>query len=268
MKRLLQFLHEYRALVVFMLLELTSFVLLKNPKRYQTASVFVIGRILSFTTEVKDYPFLRVENINLLNDNTSLRNQLLKRREAAAHLEPPISEREGFIPARVVNNSIIGSKNYLTLNKGASQGIVPGMGVISPAGIVGRVKAVSSHFSTVVSLLHTSMQVSAKLDNSGVLGTVQWPGKDPFRAQLLYVPRHVQVAPGDPVVTSGYNAVFFEGTMIGHVKRVVLRKEAHFYDIELALSTDFSTLQHVYVVNNALKPEKDALEQNTRKFYE
>lgn len=268
MKRLLQLLYGHRALVVFILLELTSVVLFKNPKRYQTASAFMIGRILSFTTEIKSYPFLRVENANLLNDNARLRNQLLQRREAAAHLQTPIPEREGFIPARVVNNSIIGSKNYLTLNKGALQGIAPGMGVISAAGIVGRVKAVSDHFATVISLLHTSMQVSAKLDNSGVLGTVQWPGQDPFRAQLLHVPRHVQVAPGDSVVTSSYNAVFFAGTMIGHVKRVVLRKEAHFYDIELALSTDFSTLQHVYVVNNALRPEKYTLEQNTRKFYE
>jgi len=84
---------------------------------------------------------------------------------------------------------------------------------------------------------------------------------------MLYVPRHVQVEPGITVV-SGYNATFLEGAVIGHVKQVTLKKEAPFYDIELMFSTDFSKLQHVYVVKNALKQEKDDLEQHTREFYE
>lgn len=82
------------------------------------------------------------------------------------------------------------------------------------------------------------------------------------------MPRHIQVEPGDNVVTSGYNATFYEGVLIGHVKQVVLRKEAQFYDIVLDISTDFSTLQHVYVVKNMLKPEKDSLEQYTRSYHE
>ena len=168
----------------------------------------------------------------------------------------------------MINNSIVSSKNYLTLNRGALHGIAPGMGVINSKGIVGKVQAVSAHFATVISLLHTSMQVSVKLSKSGVLGTVQWHGKTPSQAQLLYIPRHVRIAPGDAVVTSGYNAVFLEGILVGHVKRVSLKKEAHFYEVELTLSTDFSTLRHVCVVDNTLKPEKDALEQYTQKFYE
>ncbi|MEM7055773.1 MAG: rod shape-determining protein MreC, partial [Bacteroidota bacterium] len=130
------------------------------------------------------------------------------------------------------------------------------------------IKAVSDHFATVTSLLHTDIMVSAKIAHSGVMGTVRWPGKDPLQTQLLYVPRHIQVEPGDNVVTSGYNATFYEGVLIGHVKQVVLRKEAQFYDIVLDISTDFSTLQHVYVVKNMLKPEKDSLEQYTRSYHE
>ena len=85
---------------------------------------------------------------------------------------------------------------------------------------------------------------------------------------MLYVPKHVPVEPGDTVVTSGYNATFSTETLIGYVKQATLRKEASFYDIELRLSTDFSTLQYVYVVNNTLKKEKDELEQYTKDFYE
>lgn len=268
MSRVLRFLYRYRAFVVFMLLELTSTMLIFNRERYQASASLVMGSILNLISEVKNYPFLKEENAKLLYDNAALRKKVLQREAPIDQSYAAAPVRYDCIPARVINNSMVVSKNYLTLNKGAMHGIAPGMGVISAEGIVGRVKAVSDHFATVISLLHTSMQVSAKLSNSEVLGTVQWPGNDPCRAQMLYVPRHVQVEPGDTVVTSGYNATFFEGTVVGYVKQVVLRQEAPFYDIELMLSTDFSTLQHVYVVKNALQQEKDTLEQHTREFYE
>ena len=268
MRRVLQFLYKYRAFVVFMLLALTSTMLIFDRERYQASASWVMGSILNFISEVKNYPFLKEENEKLLYDNAALRKQLLQREAPIdpAYAAAPV--QYDCIPARVINNSMVGFKNYLTLNKGAMHGIAPGMGVISAEGIVGRVKAVSDHFATVISLLHTSMQVSAKLSNAAVLGTVQWPGNDPYSAQMLYVPRHVQVEPGDTVVTSGYNDTFFEGTLIGHVKQVVLKKEAPFYDIVLMLSTDFSRLQHVYVVKHALQQEKNTLEEHTRAFYE
>ena len=270
MRSLLHFLYRYKAFVVFMLLELASITLICNRERYQAFPSFVIGRIFSFISEVRNYPLLKEENAKLLHENAALRKRLLQTEGPMDELHANSPVQFDCIPARVINNSIVSSKNYLTLNKGAMHGIAPGMGVMSAKGIVGSVKAVSDHFSTVTSLLHTSVQVSAELlgPEVAVLGTVRWPGTDPFRAQMLYVPRHVKVEIGDAVVTSGYNATFFAGAVIGHVKQVVLRKEAPFYDIELVLTTDFSALQHVYVVNNTLKQEKNTLEQQTRKFYE
>jgi rod shape-determining protein MreC len=85
---------------------------------------------------------------------------------------------------------------------------------------------------------------------------------------MVYVPRHILVEPGDRVVTSGYNTTFPQGVCIGHIERVNLRKEAAYYDIELCLGTDFSTLQNVYVVEHTLKEEKDFLEDHTRDSYE
>jgi rod shape-determining protein MreC len=269
MKRLLYFLYEYRSFIVFVLLELISAFLVVNHKPYDTSAYEVIGSVQNFISEVKNYPFLKEENAKLWHENAVLSEKLLQAAEpiGALHATEPYHLNH-LIPARVINNSIVGTKNYLTLNKGAMHGVAPGMGVVSTTGIVGRVKAVSGHFATVTSLLHTSMQVSAQLSNAKVIGTVQWSGNDPCRAQMLHVPRHVPVEPGDKVVTSGYNATFVAGVLIGYIKQAKLRKEAPFYDIELHLSTDFSTLQHVYVVKNALKQEKEALEQYTKDFYE
>jgi rod shape-determining protein MreC len=266
MKRLLYFLYAYRSLIVFVLLELTSAFLVVN---HEISAYDIIGSVQNLVNEVKNYPFLKEENTKLLHENSVLSEKLLQTvvPTDVLHAAKP-DPIDHLIPASVINNSIVGTKNYLTLNKGAMHGVAPGMGVVSTEGIVGRVKVVSEHFATVTSLLHTSMQTSAQISNSKALGTVQWSGNDPCSAQMLYVPRHVLVEPGDKVVTSGYNATFFAGVLIGSIKQATLRKEAPFYDIELQLSTDFSTLQHVYVVKNVLKQEKEALEQDTKDFYE
>jgi len=267
MSRLLYFLYKYRDFTVFVLLESMSIFFIIHEDLYKASTSHVIGSIHGFVNEIKNYPLLQEENEQLLHENAVLMGQLL---QAKAPVTPSYSAAYHCIPARVINNSIVGTKNHLTLNKGAMHGIAPGMGVVSTEGIVGRVKAVSNHFATVISLLHTGLQVSAQIVNeeSMILGTVQWSGHDPCRARMRYVPRHVSVELGNKVVTSGYNATFFEGALIGYVHQVKRRKEAHFYEIELHLSTDFSTLQHVYVVDNTLKREKDALEKRTQDFYE
>ncbi len=265
--------YEYRNFAVFVLLELISvaFVSAHKSEKYSFlgTSNYITGSIYTIISEVKDYRSLKRVNEQLLDENIALRKKLLQ--EEILSKSPHnivINERYDLIPAKVINNSIATTKNYLTLDKGAIHGITPGMGVMCREGIVGRVKAVSEHFSTVISFLHTDILVSAKLNQSGVMGTVQWQGHDPFCAQILYVPRHVAIEPGEAVVTSGYNSTFFEGILIGHIKRVILRKEAPFYDIELNLSTDFSRLRYVYVVKDALKQEQNALEQHTKSFYE
>jgi rod shape-determining protein MreC len=82
----------------------------------------------------------------------------------------------------------------------------------------------------------------------------------------LYLPRHVQPIKGDTVVTSGYNAVYPEGLLVGTVEKVSLKDEALFYDITLKLSQDFRSLTYLAVIKSNLKVEIDSLENtlNTR----
>lgn len=274
MKRLLHLLYEYRNWFAFLSLELISTLLIFHHQAYEKPQQLnavhdVIGNIYHYIHEIKSYPSLRKAYKNILHENTALREALMQKEvDARQVIYEAATKRYACIAARVINNSIISTKNYLTIDQGAIHGLAPGMGVISAQGVVGKIKAVSDHFATVISLLHTGMLVSAKVAPTGVMGTVRWLGQDPWQAQLLYVPRHVPIALGDTVVTSGYNAIFGEGFLIGHIKHVSLREEALFYDIVLDISTDFSTLQHVYVVKDSLQQEKDALEQYTRSYYE
>ncbi len=165
-----------------------------------------------------------------------------------------------LVAARVLNNSLRAVDNYLTLNVGAADGVQPGLGVMSPSGVVGQVKAVSAHYATVFSLLHSKMAIAAKIKRDGTFGSVKWPSEDYSHALLDYIPRQNRLVVGDSVVTSGYNAVFPEGVFVGTVESFVKEPDKNFWTVRLRLGVDFSRLTYVYVVHNRPRTERDSLE--------
>ena len=165
-----------------------------------------------------------------------------------------------LIGARVINNSLRSVDNYLTLNVGAAEGVEPGLGVLAATGVVGRVKSVSEHYSTVVSLLHSKTAVATRIKRDGTFGSLRWPGDDYRYALLDYIPRQNKLVRGDTVITSGYNAVFPAGVFIGTVESFVKEVDKNFWTVQVRLGVDFSRLTYVYVVHNRARPERDSLE--------
>jgi rod shape-determining protein MreC len=270
MQRLLNFFYEYRAFFTFLLLEIFCAWLLVENNQYQSTKFFnssnrLAANLMGFSQSAREYFALRSINEELSRENAQLRtlveqqDQILKlpgvKGDTAVHYD--------FVSAKVVNNSVAQFKNYITINQGEEAGLEPGMAAISTFGAVGKVKSVSGHFSVLISILNIDEQVSSLLKRTGNFGTVQWDGADPRIVNLLYVPRHVQPLAGDTVVTSGYNAVFPEGVLVGIVKEVKLSEEALFYDIRVELAQDFRRLSFVKIVKSRRKAELDSLEKTT-----
>jgi rod shape-determining protein MreC len=102
---------------------------------------------------------------------------------------------------------------------------------------------------------------SVQIKRTSHFGTVQWDGANPEYINMLYVPRHVQPLVGDTIVTSGYNAIYPEGILVGTIAEVKLKDEALFYALKVKLSQDFRKLTYVAVVKSTLKIEQEMLEQ-------
>jgi rod shape-determining protein MreC len=169
-----------------------------------------------------------------------------------------------LVPARVINNSLREVDNYLTLNVGSADGVQPDRGVISAAGVVGKVQAVSAHYARVASVLHSKLQVAAQIKRDGTIGSVSWPeGTDYSHAMLDYIPRQNRLVAGDSVVTSGYNSVFPAGVFIGTIESFTTEPNKNFSTVKLRLGVDFSRLTYVYVVPTPPRAERDSLEQHT-----
>lgn len=165
-----------------------------------------------------------------------------------------------FIPAEVVNLSFSGVNNFITLNKGAAQGIKPDMGVISQDGVVGVVSNVSSNFSVVIPVINPKFRLSAKLKNSENYGSVSWDGKNIRQAQLRELPKHEVFQQGDTVLTS-FSRIFPRNLIIGFVQDIGVSGDDNFKTFNVQLATDFYSLQDVLVIADMFYEEQKTLEE-------
>lgn len=273
MQRLLRFFQTYQNFFIFILLQVVCLTLVVRSNKYQSAlffnsSNFVVGNFLTWSNNVHEYFNLGIENEKLASENARLRKQLatqvaLAKLSPDTSVTPDVINQYNFRVAKVINSTTNRENNFVVINKGTADGIIKDMGVISPDGIVGRVRQCSEHFSTVTSVLHSGMMISAKLGRNDVVGTVKWDGTDPEKALLLFIPRHSEIKKGDKIITSGYNNIYPEGVMIGTVSKFMLKPDEPSYYIEVKLSTNFKKLGYVYVIENLLKPELDSLTVKT-----
>ncbi len=272
MNRIIQKLRYKKSFIIFIFLEFCSFILIINSNKSKENYIqgplhIIISYINDRINFIKQYPMLKEVNGNLIEENKLLRQIIYNKEEHSKQNKSYLSKYE-IIPAKVVKNSIIYSKNYITVNKGEKEGIKPEMGVISSEGIVGKIKYVSKNFATIVPILHIKSYTSAMLEESGVFGTIKWMGKDPSKVNLLYIPKHAKIKLNEKVITSGYNSIFPKGIVIGKIMNIQNKKSNLFYQIILNLETNFNSLNQVYIIKNNFKDEKIIVEQKTKNFYE
>lgn len=274
MERLLKFIYEYRAFFTFLFLELMCVLLIVENNQYQGSAYFnsssrMAAGVHGFSQGVREYFSLRTINTDLAEENAVLRTALEQRNQRIfadqipVVKDPLIRNRFEYISAKVVSNSTRFYKNYITIDKGMLDGIEPGMAAISTMGAIGKVKTVSDHFSVLISILHTDEMVSCVVKQKDYFGTAQWDGIDARVTRLRYIPRHANPSVGDTVVTSGYNAIFPQGVLVGVIQSATLSEEAPFWEIQVTLAQDFGKLSFVELVKSNLLEERDSLENVT-----
>ncbi len=271
MKNLFLFLWKNNFTIVFLLLQVFCFYLIIKNNKYHNAAWYnssnrVSGDIMSAVSSVTQYLNLKKSNRDLVDENARLQTLItsLYYDTVPKYFDKDTTGKFVYHAARVVNNSFTRRNNYLTIDIGSDNGIKPEMGVIAPNGIVGQVKDVSPHYATVISLLHKNSRISARFKNSRFFGSLSWPGMNPREALLSDIARHVKFSKGDTIVTTAYSALFPEGIMIGTVKDFEARDGSSFYSITIELSTDFTNLHYVYVVENKHQEEIKNLESQSQ----
>ena len=278
MKNLINFLIKYSVVFLFIFLEITALVLISGNKGYQRSVLLSSANRAAGGMYDKSSHFeffkLKDANADLAIENTELKNRVTLLENQLASLTdstyiagwskkgiPPEKEYE-YIPARVVRNTTHFAQNYLTLNKGSEHGIKPDMGVVSDAGVVGIVQAVSSKFSRVISILNPQTIISTKFKKNNYYGPLMWDGRDYRYASLGDIARHVKFSLGDTLITSGLVKTFPEGIMVGTIDDFDIKESDAYYNIRVKLGVDFRTLTYVKVIKYQNYEEQEDLEQS------
>lgn len=272
MRNLLNFLIKYHVLFLFIALEMLSLTFIIRYNNFHQVKILnssnaISGKIYEKSNAISDYFQLRKINEELADENAYLRQKLQSTLLADIDRKMKLDVGDNqvtAISAKVINNSTNKQYNYITLNKGAKDGIEPDMGIMCNDGVVGMIINVSEHYSTALSLLNGRWSVNAKLKGSNYFGPLRWEGTNPYVVVLEEIPYHVSVVAGEKVVTSGYSATFPEGIPIGQVIRVEHKQGDTFQRIWVQLSIDFKNLNYVEVVERMTKKEQLELEEMTK----
>jgi len=196
---------------------------------------------------------VQAENEQLRQDIEWLKGQNNQLREAAAateRLTALLHFKEQALPtllaAQVIGRDATSWYRSVILNKGESDGIKPDMGVITAAGVVGRVVKTNSATSVVLLVTDPNNAIAGLIQRTRDEGIVE--GTQQGLAKLKYIPMLSSARSGDHVVTSGLVGGFPRGLALGTISRIDKEEGALFQSAELMPEVDVSRLEEVLVI--------------------
>jgi len=283
-KNIFLFIRNYFTLLCFVVLQITSLVMLSKSSDahdafFSSAINEVTGKINKQYNGFYEYFSLKEVNRQLVAENAALKNKLnnyIIAPDSTQRLvvDSTVTDTIGryrkftFLPATVIGNNITLQNNFLTLERGSLQGVKKGMSVISPQGIVGSVIDVSDNMCRVMSVLHRSSKVSAMLKKDNNAGSIEWDGENPEYLTLKNIPKSAKITIGDTVVTSNYSANSPAYIPVGTIAGKTADPASNFYTLKVKTATNFASVQQVYLIKNVRFAEQTAIEAKVMKINE
>ena len=134
------------------------------------------------------------------------------------------NENQDFKPvsAAVVGRDPSNLFGQFTIDQGTSGGVALNDPVVTEAGVVGWVSAVSTSYSTVTTILSPNTNISANdkvTRETGVIGC-DLKSADANMLKLQYLSVGTKVTAGDVIVTSGIGGIYPRNLVVGTVKSV------------------------------------------------
>src|SRR5690606_32865461 len=109
----------------------------------------------------------------------------------------------------------------LIFNKGAREGISPGMPVIDEGGVVGQIVRVTPFTAEAALLTDDQVSIPVQVLRNG-LRLIAFGGGEVGKLEVRYLSAGVDVQLGDELVTSGIGGLFPAGLSVGRVEKVDL----------------------------------------------
>jgi rod shape-determining protein MreC len=213
-----------------------------------------------------DYIFLR----GTRQENEQLKQQVARlREEQAAFAEDAAQGRRlqqllafkqqystATVPAQVIGTSGSDRSRVLYLDKGSLDGLRPEQAVMTPDGVVGKLRDVFPHTAQVLLLSDATSGAGVILQSSRVRGILRGTANGEMEIDNLTADSRIK--PGEKVLTSGGDMVFPRGLPVGEIVSIAPDPQHQPYtNIRIRPWANLSRLEEVLVItgtNSTLPP--------------
>lgn len=151
------------------------------------------------------------------------------------------------VAAQVIGTSGTDQSRVIYINRGASDGIKADMPVITPDGVVGKIRNVFSHTSQVLEIDDQTSGLGVILQKTRLRGILR--GNATGQPEVVNILPDERILSGESVITSGGDQVYPRGLPVGTVDRVVNDPDrAPYVAVLVQPAARLSRLEEVLVV--------------------
>ena len=155
------------------------------------------------------------------------------------------------IAADILYNAPDPFARKVILDRGAQQGVEPGLAVVDANGVIGQVTRVHPIQAEVTLLTDRNQSIPVSVVRNGVRGVLYGVGRGML--EMRHVLAEVDIQPGDRLVTSGLDGIFVPGLPVATVTRVDRDQDA-FARIECEPLAAIERSVQVLVIGRAAYP--------------
>jgi len=203
-----------------------------------------------------DLRHVRQQNADLQKTVDRLRLEqaaLLEDAKQGQRLQALLNFQQRYIyktlPAQVIGSSGTDQSRVFYIDKGKDEGVDRDMAVITPDGIVGKIRDVFSHSSQVLAINDQSSGAGVILETTRIRGILR--GNAAGQPQIEDVIRDQRIKPGERVLTAGGDEIFPRGLPVGVVDKVVNDPERDgFVQVVLKPAAHLDQLDEVLVITS------------------
>jgi rod shape-determining protein MreC len=277
-------LNRFRNLTVLLLVIFAQLVLLAyQVKSNQDVRLIRVWAVTAVTPLARVLEFVRqntigvVENyivlVNVREENETLKKELGETKLAVHFLRSELQSAERAealrifqtrtpsrtLPARIIGTGTGANSRVVYLDQGSVAGVMRGMAVVTPDGIVGKVIGAYPTASQVLLVTDTQFAAGVVSDKNKVRGTLEGLGQ--AKCKINYVQNEEKVDVGEVFYTSGDDRVFPRG--LPAAKVVAVREGDTFKEIFVVPTGLQTSTEEVLIVLEGVHQALPSIEQPT-----
>ncbi len=190
---------------------------------------------------------LKARLAQLQMEITRYREALIENRRLKQLLDVKNSLNGKTLLAHVVGCDLAPWRAVATIDRGKKDGLKTDMPVLARGGVIGRITETGMSYSRVMLITDYQSRIAALIQRNRARGLLIGRGLD--GCSLEYVEKGVDIEPGDIVITSGMDAVFPKGLLLGKVVSVKPSGQSNlFQGIKVKPFSDVGKTEEVLVL--------------------